>query len=282
MAWPRELYLSVLGCKAIVAPSQSQRSRAPASRCAESETTTASVTTEGDGDRDAGGAGSGGSGAIDPETATPGVSNPETVAAAGVSNNNPETAAAAGVSEGVGSGVAGNGDVGRKAGADEAATSTAEESGGKEGGEVEEAGEGEGGGGGGGDGAASSEGEGKGWADGAGDFDEEAEDGGVGCFVRIRNATTGRDLQVMGGGGRTALYFFRSKVGILGSGSLVSRSVRVVPDTFCFCFFLSSHSIPLLSVPPIISGVTCQAVLSPPRDGSCLVFTVYRSPWLQL
>ncbi|CAM9380938.1 unnamed protein product, partial [Laminaria digitata] len=48
VAWPRELYLSVLGCKAIVAPSQDQRCRAPASRCAESEATTASVTTEGD------------------------------------------------------------------------------------------------------------------------------------------------------------------------------------------------------------------------------------------
>eukprot|EP00904_Undaria_pinnatifida_P008907 jgi/Undpi1/5146/HiC_scaffold_19.g08497.m1 len=190
VAWPRELYLSVLACKAIVAPSQTQRCQAPASRCAESEATTASVTTEGEGDRESGGGGGGG--AIESETVVSGVSER---GRGGAIEFEPVTTDGV---EGDGAGIAGQG-----GGADEEAAlqgaaadtdAAAEDSEPKD---VE--GEQVGGGEGGGDGAASSDGEGKGWAERAGEFDEEsAEDGegsGVGCFVRIRNATTGRDLQ---------------------------------------------------------------------------------------
>lgn len=192
--WPRELYVDVLSCKALLPPAPGNAQQSSASSGMYAETATASVTTEGDGDRNA----------IEPETPAAGarsvksVSLAEKVVAGGVTPEGcadvavggPETAA-----EGA------DGDrvvIDCSAGIEKPCQPDAGEMGSVVG-ETDED-EALSGSGSGSSGSTSSEGEEEEVVEGVG----ELEDGigvdyareGMECFVRIHNATTGRDLQV--------------------------------------------------------------------------------------
>lgn len=153
ITWPRELYLNVLVCKALVPPALKGRPSSNASygvesENLESETATASVTTEGEGDARV----------VHPATITPGVMN------AGLEGGDAESGGVDGVNGSDHEIVDGEEGYDEGVGKEAADSDVSDEDESEEEGQREE--------------------------------EEETGERGGGCFVRIRNATTGCDLQV--------------------------------------------------------------------------------------